>query len=119
MKSIALLPLFVVMTGLSACGLRGDLERPAPILGEPSAGDPPAAVLSGEEDEDDLFDSDDDEATLRQRTQPERLAGTSYRDPETGTTYWVQNEGGGVKPLPSPTTDLEEGDLPPPVESRQ
>lgn len=98
MKSIILFPVMLALGSLSACGLRGDLETPGPMVGQPPEDAPPPAELKDLSEPDPLSDRD-----------PE----TSYRDPETGRTVWVQNEGGGLKPLPSPTTGLEESSLPP------
>ena len=113
MKSFALLPAILLLTSLSACGLKGDLERPEPLWGDPQSGDPlPADLESNDTDE----DEDELDEELSQSDAATRLAGTSYRDPETGDTIWVQNEGGGLKPLPSPTTDIEESGLPPAAE---
>ena len=105
MKSIAILPAVFLLASLTGCGLRGDLERPAPMFGDPDAADPPPADLRRPV-QDDGLEEEGEEYT-------ERVPGTSYTDPATGQTVWVQNEGGGVKPLPSPTTDLEESNLPP------
>ena len=108
MKSLTLITVSIAALSLAGCGLRGDLERPDPLWGEPNANDPAPADLDDGEPEQETSE-------LRPRQEPERLAGTSYRDPETGRTIWVQNEGGGVKPLPSPVKKLEEGELPPPA----
>ncbi|MAK61325.1 MAG: hypothetical protein CMK09_10130 [Ponticaulis sp.] len=102
MKSITLFPVILALASLSACGLRGDLETPGPMVGEPPEDAPPPAELE------ELSQND-----LRPRNEIDREPGTSYRDPDTGRTVWVQNEGGGLKPLPSPTTSLEESSLPP------
>lgn len=110
MKPLILFSVTAMALSLAGCGLRGDLERPDPLWGEPSADDPAPVDLKGEEDE------TADAGELRQRQEPTRLADTSYVDPDTGNTYWVQNEGGGVKPLPSPVKKLEESSLPPATE---
>ncbi|WP_293618675.1 hypothetical protein [Ponticaulis sp.] len=99
MKRIALIPAFIALAGLSACGLRGELERPDPLWGEPEAT---------------IQEEASAEPELRPRNEePQRLAGTSYVDPETGRTIWVENEGGGYAPLASPTTTIQEEELPP------
>lgn len=99
MKCIALISALLASASLSACGLRGDLERPDPLWGEP---------------ETEAVEEASAEPELRPRTEePQRVAGTSYIDPETGRTVWVQNEGGGYVPLSSPTTSIEEDALPP------
>ncbi|MAI89836.1 lipoprotein [Ponticaulis sp.] len=100
MKRIAFFTAAIALTSLSACGLRGDLERPDPLWGDP----PPA--------EEEVAEAQP-APELRPRSEPEHPAGTSYRDPETGETVWAQNEGGGVVPLSAPTTDIQEEELPP------
>ena len=100
MKPIRLVSSLIALTSLSACGLRGDLEQAPPIWGEP-------------EDEEVAEVTAPPEPELRQRTEPTRLAGTSYVDPETGNTVWAQNENGGYVPLPAPVTEVEEDGLPP------
>ena len=99
MKRLLILPLFVAGSALSACGLRGDLERPDPMWGDP----PPVEETTGEDNE--------SSAALRPRTQ---MAENSYRDPNTGEIVWVENENGGDKPLAAPVKPIEDdGGLPP------
>lgn len=119
MKPMIFVSMTAMALSLAGCGLRGDLERPAPLWGVAGENDPPPADIKKQDTEDEFDlrrDSDvdeDEEALLRQRQEPERLAGTSYVDPQTGATYWAQNEGGGVKPLPSPVKQVEVTELPP------
>lgn len=101
MKRLASFSVMILALGVSACGLRGDLERPDPLWGEPK---PEQSEAETEVQP---------EAQLRPRTATTQVATTSYRDPSTGRTVWVQNEGGGDKPLASPTTPISEGGLPP------
>lgn len=97
MKHFLILPVFASALALSACGLRGDLERPDPLWGEPKEDAPEATPETTSQ--------------LRPRTQ---VADSSYRDPETGRVVWVQNANGGDKPLASPTKPIEDdGGLPP------
>lgn len=96
MKRLLILPLFASALALSACGLRGDLQRPDPLWGEPA---PEEA------------DAPEETSALRGRSD---YADNSYRDPETGEVVWVQNENGGDKPLAAPVKPLDdEGGLPP------
>ncbi|MFC6197524.1 LPS translocon maturation chaperone LptM [Ponticaulis profundi] len=102
MKHLIALPLCLAALSLSACGLRGDLERPDPMWGNPNEPETPPAVEEPQQ-----------EAALRQRSEPEPEPTTSYRDPETGEIVWIENENGGDKPLAKPTTPIESGGLPP------
>ena len=71
---------FSALASLAACGLRGDLERPPPILTEPPTEETSMPV---------------DSAVL--------FAGNDIND---GTTYY--NSLGGEIPKPAPTVDIEE-----------
>lgn len=71
---------FSVLAGLAGCGLRGDLERPPPILSEPPTEETQKPV---------------DTAVL--------FAGSDIND---GTTYY--NSLGGEIPKPAPTLEVEE-----------
>lgn len=71
---------FSALASLAACGLRGDLERPPPILIEPPTEETSMPV---------------DSAVL--------FAGHDIND---GTTYY--NSLGGEIPKPAPTVDIEE-----------
>ena len=104
MTRFAILPCLVVLSGLSACGLRGDLERPDPMWGDP----PPVAEEATTEEP-----AAAPEAELRPRTEEVRVATSSYRDPNTGNVVWVQNENGGDTPLAAPTTEIDVTSLPP------
>ena len=100
MKRLLIVPVLFAALGLSACGLRGDLERPDPLWGEPK---------------EEVQEQPDAEkiAELRPRTEP---VDKSYRDPNTGEIVWVQNENGGDKPLAAPVKPLEESTGLPPIE---
>ena len=71
---------FSALASLAACGLRGDLERPPPILTEPPTEETSKPV---------------DAAVL--------FAGNDIND---GTTYY--NSLGGEIPKPAPPVDIEE-----------
>ncbi|MCR9224687.1 MAG: lipoprotein [Hyphomonas sp.] len=71
---------FSALAGLAGCGLRGDLERPPPILTEPPTEETSAPV---------------DSAVL--------FAGNDINE---GTTYY--NSLGGEIPKPAPTLEVEE-----------
>ncbi len=71
---------FSALASLAACGLRGDLERPPPILTEPPTEETSMPV---------------DSAVL--------FAGNDIND---GTTYY--NSLGGEIPKPAPTVEIEE-----------
>lgn len=100
MKKLVLMSVGLSALALSGCGLRGDLERPDPMWGDP----PPVETEEAAPPE---------TAELRPRTEPVQVATTSYRDPATGNIVWVQNENGGDKPLAAPVTSIEPGTLPP------
>ena len=104
MTRFAILPCLLILTGLSSCGLRGDLERPDPLWG-----DPPPVTEESKADEPAAFA----ETELRPRTDEVRVATSSYRDPDTGNIVWVQNENGGDTPLAAPTTEIDVTSLPP------
>lgn len=100
MKSITGISLLLSVLALSACGLRGDLERPDPLWGEPV--------------EETVEETPEVTSQLRPRTTTRQVASSSYRDPNTGQVVWVQNENGGDKPLASPTDQVvDAGGLPP------
>lgn len=100
MKRFVILPVMMAALGLSACGLRGDLERPDPLWGEPKVEEP-------------KVEPEAKTTELRPRT---KVAETSYRDPQTGEVVWVQNENGGEKPLAAPVKPLESTDGLPPIQ---
>ncbi len=72
-----------VLASLSACGLRGDLDRPPPIFSEPPQ----------------------DEALMVPIAVPAQFAAKEVRD----TTYF--NSLGGEIPKPAPDVDVREEDM--------
>lgn len=101
MKRFGILTLALASLGLSACGLRGDLEQPPPLWGDP----PPV---------EDATPAPQEVSELRPRIE-EPLPEGSYRDAVTGEIVWIQNENGGDKPMASPagTAILGTSELPP------
>lgn len=99
MKRLLILPVAFAAFTLSSCGLRGDLERPDPLWGEPA-------------EEETVVAEEVQVSELRPRTT--YAPQSSYKDPQTGETIWVENANGGDKPLASPVKPVEdEGGLPP------
>ncbi len=106
MKRIVILPIAMAALSLSACGLRGDLERPEPLWGDPEEIEPANEAEAVQTSE--LRPRTDATPIYRQSDQG------SYRDPETGRVIWLQNENGGDKPVASPVDPVEDaGGLPP------
>ena len=103
MKNLTVISLGLTLIALSGCGLRGELERPEPLWGDPQE----------VQTEDDPVPEEVDEAALRQRLEADRRADSSYRDPDTGEVVWAKNENGGDKPIASPTEPIQSGGLPP------
>jgi len=71
------------LAGLSACGLRGDLDRPPPIFSDPPS----------------------DEALMTPIDVPARFAAKDVRD----TTFF--NTLGGEIPKPAPDIDVDEEEM--------
>ena len=85
MKLTQPITLLAALLALSACGLRGDLERPAPLFGDvPPEGGAEAELA----DEAEAFDD-----------EPEAIEGPRF------------NEFGGVIPEASPSEPVEEAPL--------
>ncbi len=108
MKVIAITGAVLAAVSLSSCGLRGDLERPDPLFGNP-APDAPEAEMPKEKTT--------TPGVIPPVTEPVPPASPrtegSYIDPATGATVWVRNELGGEKPRALPTDPVGEGTLPP------
>ncbi len=66
MKQITILTATLALTALSACGLRGDLERPDPIFDSPAAegvqaaGEVPGATIEDRLNEPEFDEPEDD-----------------------------------------------------------
>ncbi|MEL6258197.1 MAG: lipoprotein [Pseudomonadota bacterium] len=60
-------PILLAAFALSACGLRGGLERPAPLFGDPNAA-PPELQLN--EEVTPVFDEDEEEETIEDAPPP-------------------------------------------------
>lgn len=48
-RTLALAGALLLTTSISACGLTGDLQRPGPLIGDPSRDVPPADLPEGED----------------------------------------------------------------------
>lgn len=48
-RILALAAALLLTTSISACGLTGDLQRPGPLIGNPSGDIPPADLPEGED----------------------------------------------------------------------
>ena len=92
----------VCLAALGGCGLRGELEQPEPLWGDPK----PEEVT---------------ELSPVAEAQPSRVQRVvrttegSYEDPVTGQTVWVRNANGGEKPKAAPVEPIAEGGLAPPA----
>jgi len=98
MKPVVVIPFMIAAFGLSACGLRGDLERPDPLWGEPKE-----VVKEAPKDE-------------ASKVTEKKVAEQSYRDPKTGEIVWVENGNGGYKPLAKPVKPITDTGTLPPIE---